>query len=183
VSEPSAYTPQDAIGLLRIYNRHRDFVRLALLKLANALNERGVVHDASKMLDDEFAGFSRISAIYRTQKFGSQEYAASMNREKATIDLHFSRNSHHPEYPTYGAPDGSGLLGSEIVEYEAGLSARELTFLDVIEMVCDWWGARLGYDDARSWAESAKLNLEHKGKYLTPGQRWLAEQVIRFFEP
>jgi len=140
------------------------------------LNERAIVHDASKMLDDEFAGFSRINAAARLQKFGSPEYAEGMRRERSTIDLHFSRNSHHPERM------GMGLLGSEVVEHDVGRGPKEMTFLDVIEMVCDWWGARLGYGDSRSWKEGAVLNMEHKGKYLTPEQRWLAQQVVDFFD-
>ena len=179
--EQNNYEPQDAINLLRSYTRHRDYVRLALRRVESALAERREVHDASKLLDDEFSGFSRINKAARVQKFGSPEYAKGMKRERGTIDLHFSRNSHHPEHATYGAPDGSGLQGSEVVEYDCGVSAREQTFLDVIEMVCDWWGAGKGYDDPRPWRESAALNLEHKGKYLTPEQRWLAEQVVEFF--
>lgn len=147
--------PQDAFGLLRSYSRHRDYVRLALRKVENALAERSLVHDASKMLDDEFAGFSRINAAARINKFGSPEYKEGMVRERPTIDLHFSRNSHHPEFTA-------------------------MTFLDVIEMVCDWWGAGKGYDDPRPWKDSAALNFESKGKYLTPEQRWLAEQIVQF---
>lgn len=174
--------PSDGFGLLRSYSRHRDFVRLALSRVERALYERAMVHDASKMLDDEFAGFSRINAAARINKFGSPEYKEGMKRERATIDLHFSRNSHHPEYPTYGAPDGSSLMGSEVVAYDAGVSPRELTFLDIIEMVCDWWGASKGYDDPLAWSDTVALNFESKGKYLTPEQRWLAEQVVTFLE-
>jgi len=72
---PREFTPADAFGLLRSYSRHRDFVRLALLHVTQALERRGVEHDASKMLDDEFAGFARINAAARVQKFGSPEYA------------------------------------------------------------------------------------------------------------
>ncbi len=180
----SDFTPNDAFGLLRSYSRHRDYVRLALLVVIQALERRSLEHDTSKMLDDEFSGFARINAIARVHKFGSSEYAASMKQEKATIDLHFSRNSHHPERPT--------LLG-ESAETERGLpddatywAARDgarTTFLDVIEMVCDWWGARRGYDDnKRSWRESIALNIEHKGKYLTAEQQWLVQEVAAFLE-
>lgn len=170
----NTYEPQDAINLLRSYTRHRDFVRLALHRVGNALAERGIVHDATKLLDDEFSGFSRINKAARVNKFGSEEYKDGMRRERAVIDLHFDRNAHHPER------QGMGLMGSEVVEHDAGRGPREMTFLDVIEMVCDWWGAGRGYDDPRPWAESAALNLETKGKYLTPGQRWLAESVVAY---
>lgn len=158
--------PDDAFGLLRSYSRHLMFVRLALLAVQQELERRGIVHDASKMLDDEFAGFSRINAAARIH---SPEYAEGMKRERGTIDLHFSRNSHHPEYHH---DDGAEFMGTHL--------APNMGFLDVIEMVCDWWGARQGYDDPRPWEESVKLNLEQKGKYLPPEQLWLARQVADF---
>jgi len=169
-----SYEMNDAINLLRSFSRHRDFVRLALHRVADALAERAIVHDASKLLDDEFNGFSRINHAARVNKFGSPGYAEGMRRERDVLDLHFSRNRHHPEHAAVG-PDGKGLQGSRIPRPHC-----EMSFLDVIEMVCDWWGAAQGYDDPRSWSDSAKLNLAHKGKYLTPTQRWLAEQVIAF---
>ena len=170
-----AFTPDDAFGLLRSYSRHRDFVRLALLTVIHALERRALEHDASKMLDDEFAGFARINAVARVNKFGTPEYKKAMQQERTTVDLHFSRNRHHPEHASLN------LKGSEVTEYELGL--RGMSFLDVIEMVCDWWGARKGYDDNRmTWPESVKMNLESKGKYLTPGQRWLVQEVAAMLE-
>lgn len=174
-----SYDEKDAINLLRSYSRHRDFVRLALHRVARDLDERAIIHDASKLLDDEFSGFSRINGIARVQKFGSPEYKESMRTERPTIDTHFKRNSHHPERPE--------LLAGKTTEpddykYMCALAEHEMTFLDVIEMVCDWWGARLGYDDPRPWRDSVKLNIHSKGKYLTPEQRWLADQVAGFLE-
>lgn len=152
-----AQVMEGAFGLLRSYSRHLMFVRLALAKVQQALENRGIVHDASKMLDDEFEGFSRINKHARVHKFGSQEYKDGMAQEKPTIDLHFQRNSHHPEF-------------------------HEQTFLDIIEMVCDWWGARKGYDSTMSWADSVDLNLLQKGKYMSKEQQWLARQVADFLE-
>jgi len=151
------FTPDDAFGLLRSYSRHRDSVRLALALVTQQLERRAILHDASKMMDDEFAGFARINAAARVNKFGSPEYAESMQRERATIDLHFSRNPHHPEN-------------------------RQQNFLDVIEMVCDWWGARKGYSDPRTWADTVELNLTSKGKHLSAEQQWLARQVAEVLD-
>jgi hypothetical protein len=178
------FTASDAFGLLRSYSRHRDFVRLALTLVQQAIERRAIEHDASKMLDDEFSGFARINAVARTQKFGTPEYKASMAAERSTINLHFSRNSHHPERPK--------LLG-EAAEVQRGLpddftywQARDgasMTFLDVIEMVCDWWGARLGYDDNRmTWLESVTTNLESKSQYLSNWQIALVHDVATFLD-
>ena len=178
---PREFTPADAFGLLRSYSRHRDFVRLALLHVTQALERRGVEHDASKMLDDEFAGFARINAAARVQKFGSPEYAEAMQRERGTIDLHFTRNSHHPERPKLlgeAAETERGL--PDDMTYWAARQGAEMTFIDVIEMVCDWWGARKGYGDSRTWEESVELNFKSKANYLSGHQLWLAREVAAF---
>jgi len=177
----SEFTPNDAFGLLRSYSRHRDYVRLALAFVTQALERRAIEHDASKMLDDEFAGFARINAIARVHKFGSEEYKASMKQEKATIDLHFSRNSHHPERPKLIA-DADPLAHDDFHYWNARDAAR-MTFLDVIEMVCDWWGARKGYDDNRMpWLESVAMNLKSKGDHLSEWQIALVHEVAAFLE-
>jgi hypothetical protein len=179
--EDQNYAPQDAFGLLRSYIAHRAYLAEAVGFVRSELERRVTVHDLSKLKDDEFAGFSRINAAARIHKFGSPEYKEGMVRERAVIDLHFLRNSHHPERPK--------LLGEQ-AERERGLpddatywTARdgaEMTFLDVIEMVCDWWAARKGYGDARPWEESVKLNFAAKGKYLNEWQTALANDVAYF---
>jgi hypothetical protein len=176
--------PQDAIGLLRSFAAHRAHLAEGIGLIVAVLERRAAVHDLSKLGDDEFAGFARINATARINKFGSPEYKAGMDRERPTIDLHFSRNRHHPERPT--------LLG-EAAEKERGLpddctywTAREdatMTALDVIEMVCDWWAARKGYaNDSRTWRESAAQNMEQKGQYLNEGQTWLVWEIVALLE-
>ena len=149
------YQASDAFGLLRSFTRHVGFVQYALRSIAHDLDQRATVHDLSKLSDEEFAGFARINAAARVHKFGSPEYSKGMDRERAVIDLHFARNRHHPE-------------------------RQPQTFLDIIEMVCDWWGARKGYDDPRSWADTVKLNIEKKGAYLSSQQLWLVREVATF---
>jgi hypothetical protein len=177
----SDFTPDDAFGLLRSYSRHRDFVRLALLHVVHDIERRSLTHDASKMLDDEFAGFARINKIARVHKFGTDEYRASMQKERETIDLHFSRNSHHPERPTLlgESAEAQRRLPDDFTYWQARDGAR-MTFLDVIEMVCDWWGARKGYGDSRPWLESVELNFKSKGSLLSDEQLWLAREVVAF---
>lgn len=176
--------PQDAFGLVRSFIRHVGFVKVAMARVEADLARRALEHDLSKMLDDEFAGFSRINAAARVHKFGSPEYAAGMDRERATIDLHFSRNSHHPERPyLLGQAAERERGGPDDFTFWSAHDAARMTFLDIIEMVCDWWGARKGYDDPRPWAESVRMNLAQKGKHLTNEQLWLATEVARFLEP
>lgn len=155
--------PEDAFGLIRSFTRHVGYVKFALGKVSNAIQERATVHDLSKLLDDEFSGFSRINKAARVNKFGSPEYAEGLRREKGTIDQHYARNRHHPEYYT---------------EFDAG--GTSMSFLDIIEMVCDWWGAGKGYDSKMSWEKSVDLNIENKGKHLSAEQLWLAREVAAF---
>ena len=154
----------DKISTLRSIARHREFVADGLEMVANELRHRGRVHDLSKYLDDEFAGFARINRIARENEFGSDEYAQAMKRERETIHLHFSRNSHHPEHRELHDPE------------------RPLSFLDIIEMVCDWRGAAKGYSDPRPWSETVEINFAHKGPRLSPEQMWLARQVATWLE-
>jgi hypothetical protein len=181
MSENTSYEPQDAFGLLRSYIAHRAYLGEAVGLVTAALDRRVIVHDLSKLRDDEFAGFSRINAAARINKFGSPEYVEGMKRERGTIDTHFKRNSHHPERPS--------LLGNQ-AEIDRGLpddftywSARDgarMNFLDVIEMVCDWWAARKGYNDTRPWRESVELNFKAKAKFLSEWQLALARDVAEF---
>lgn len=173
--------PQDAIGLLRSFIAHRAYLAEGLGLVTAELDRRAVVHDLSKLKADEFAGFSRINAAARIHKFGSPEYKEGMTRERGVIDLHFSRNSHHPERPKLmgeAAEQARGL--PDDATYWAAHSASQMSFLDVIEMVCDWWAARKGYDDPRPWLESVQLNFDAKAKHLNEHQLWLAREVAAF---
>lgn len=173
--------PQDAIGLLRSFIAHRAYLAEGIGLVVADLDRRVTVHDLSKLKTDEFAGFSRINAAARIHKFGSPEYIDGMKREKATIDLHFSRNSHHPERPKLMGAAAEAERGlPDDATYWAAHTAARMTFLDVIEMVCDWWAARKGYDDPRSWPESVKLNIDAKKKHLSSEQQWLATEVAEF---
>lgn len=167
----------DQVATLRSIIRHRAFVADGLSRIARAVSARAEVHDLSKLLDDEFEGFARINAVARTFKFGSPEYAASIESERPTVELHYSRNRHHPEFHGHPA-EGRVATGAEAL-------AERMTFLDIIEMVVDWWAAHNGYGGSASgsgWLESASLNLLKKGAYLSREQRWLAEEVIRVLD-
>ncbi len=173
----------DAFGLLRSFLAHRAYLAEAHGLVVADLERRAAVHDLSKLKDDEFAGFSRINVAARAHKFGSPEYQAGIDAERGTVDLHYLRNSHHPERANLAGrlAEAERGLPDDATYWEAHGAAR-MTFLDVIEMVCDWYAAWKGYADTRSWADSSALNLEKKGLLLTREQRWLAAEVIVFLE-
>lgn len=149
----------DAVQALRTIAAHRDLVRLGLLALSQDLERRSLAHDLSKLSPDEFAGFSRINRIAREHPFGSDEYRASMRLESETIRLHYSRNSHHPEHHP---------------------SPKEMGFLDIVEMVCDWRAAYLVYGSQGTWTENIQRQAERYGPSFTAAQWWLVEQVAEW---
>lgn len=183
MSEDQNYEPKDAFGLLRSYIAHRAYLAAAVGFVRADLGRRAVVHDLSKMRDDEFAGFSRINAAARVYKHGTPEYDAGIDRERPIVDLHYIRNSHHPERPTLMGEAAEEVRGlPDDFTYWAARDGAAMTFLDVIEMVCDWWAAWKGYADPRPWRESVERCFEAKGKYLNPSQLWLAREVALFLE-
>jgi hypothetical protein len=171
--------PVDGVQLLRSYLLHCRYVQRGINRVATALHERADSHDDSKLFADEFAGFSRINQAAREHPYGSPEYRAGLEQEKPTIDLHYSRNSHHPEH---------GRLLGEAAERERGLpddatyweAYKPMTFIDLIEMVCDWRGAYLAYGSQGTWDENMKKQRERYLKRFNAKEWWLIEEVAAF---
>lgn len=168
----------DQIRTLNTIVHHRLRVQQALQKVTQALERRALVHDESKFREDEFEGFSRINATARQFPYGSEEYRASLKAEKPTIDLHYARNDHHPEF--YLHPD-FGNYASD---------ANGMGLLAVIECVCDWWAAWKVYDGQRapeqrsSWKENLekqRIRFKEAGR-LSEAQWWAVEQVAALLE-
>lgn len=160
----------DRIKVLNTMVHHRLHVQEALQVLIHSLERRALIHDASKFQEDEFEGFARINGVARQFPYGSDEYRASLKAEKDTIQRHYHRNSHHPEY--WDAPDhnvGTTMMG----------------LLDLIEMVCDWWAAWKVYDGQRevskrsSWQENIAKQRDRflESGTLTKEQWFVVEQV------
>lgn len=153
--------PIDGVHLLRSYEIHCRYVKRGLERIGTDLSERAERHDDSKMFADEFDGFTRINKAAREHPYLSPEYKAGLAAERSTIDLHYSRNSHHPEF-------------------HGEKSATKMGFLDIIEMVCDWRGAFLGYGSKGTWEENMARQRERYRLWFTKEQWWLVEQVSAF---
>lgn len=104
--------------------RHQGEVSARLRELARQLEKRADLHDLSKFKEDEFEGFVEINRVARKYPYGSPEYKASIDGNQA-VQLHFTRNSHHPEYHANGIDD--------------------MDFIDFVEMAIDWLGATATY--------------------------------------
>lgn len=148
-------TPEAACTATMI--RHITEVRRAILRVRHDLESRAEAHDLSKWSPEEFPGFTRINATARQHPYGSEEYKASIRAEKPTVKRHQEGNSHHPE-------------AHEPFLYEMG-------WLDLIEMVCDWWAASQTYGTT-PWPEVLQRQRE-RWKW-SPEQWWLIEQVAGF---
>ena len=149
--------PPDVAALVTI-QRHITTVQKYLNVIISRLQTRSLEHDLSKLSKDEFAGFVEVNQIARLHPYGSPEYKASLAGNK-TIDLHFSRNSHHPEYWPSGVDD-MGLL-------------------DLIEMATDWKAASLTYGQT-SLQDS--LAIQQKRFNLDDKMMWLISLIIEELE-
>jgi hypothetical protein len=165
----------DETACLASIQQHRDLVRAQLESVAHQLTERGRLHDLSKLREDELAGFARINRIARENPYGSQEYRDSLAQERPTIQLHYSRNSHHPEY--HGDPKESRCC----IGLEA--AAEHMSLLDLIEMVCDWRGAYLGYGSQGTWGENIERQQERFAHWFALEQWWVILQVAAMLDP
>lgn len=113
-----------------------DFPPLALwLDLA----KRGLIHDLSKYRRDEAEGFARTIDRLKKTKYGTEAYKALLREIKPSIERHYRRNRHHPEW------------------HEDGYEGMNLA--DRIEMVADWGAAvrrQAGGDLERSIVQNAE---------------------------
>lgn len=149
---------EDAIQALRTIIAHRDHVRVRMLPVLQELERRALNHDLSKLNKDEFDGFVRINRAAREKPYGSESYISGMRQEKPTIELHYSRNSHHPEH-------------------FQGDSATDMDFLDIIEMVCDWRAAWHTYGSQGSWRDNLNKQRDRYNETFSTGQWWLIIEV------
>ncbi len=147
-------TPESAV--LATMHRHLVYLREGLMKIRHALEHRGLVHDQSKFGSEEFAGFSRINATARQYPYGSEEYKSALRAERPTIDSHYKNNSHHPEFHE---------------------NLSDMGWLDITEMVCDWWAAGQAYGTT-PWHKTLEIQKERFD--WSPEQWWLIEQVASF---
>ena len=134
-----------------------------LTKITQNLTNRAEVHDRSKMEDDEFEGFTAFNRIHPDLEYGSEEYKESFESirpyTEESIKKHQSRNSHHPEYHT---------------------DVRSMGWIDIIEMVCDWYAASQTYSSNGSFQKSVDIC---KNKYnFSTEQLWLIDEIATFLE-
>ena len=140
--------------------RHKWYVMLECFKLKQYW--RGVTHDLSKFLPDEFIPYARyFYGKYRKQsELNTYEktyyWDCIKTQEQVEEDFnlawlkHQKRNKHHWQYWILEEDSGKQIL----------LPMPKIYYL---EMICDWKGAGKainGKDDTRGWYEKNYLNIK-----------------------
>ncbi|MEN2465914.1 DUF5662 family protein [Ornithinibacillus sp. JPR2-1] len=106
---------------------HINQVRKCLNRFIVELEERGRVHDKSKLESPEIEIFTEYTPKLAKSTYGSDEYNENLKGMQKALKHHYENNSHHPEH------------------YPNGIQGMDL--LDIIEMICDWKAATLRHDD------------------------------------
>ena len=137
-------TPEMVAFFERRTQEHIERVRRCLLLLAKVtghgaeLEERGTVHDASKLGPEERVPYVWLTEYHRRRRRGEAfEYPKGVATQvKEAIHHHVTTNRHHPEFHA---------------------DPNDMSEVDLIEMVCDWtaMAQELGEEggSARAWAD------------------------------
>ena len=129
---------------------HIDRVGDFLDQAIENLQQRKLIHDASKMAEPELSAFDIATPKLATLTYGSEEYKQSLAELGPALQHHFDFNDHHPEH------------------YQNGI--RGMSLMALIEMLCDWRAAseRTAQrtddpDKVKTFTEGLKYNQERFG--------------------
>lgn len=106
---------------------HKFWVAFFMLRICARLTWRAVFHDLSKYSPAEARGFASAIGRLHGTTYGSDEYKELLKELEPTIQLHYKRNSHHPEH------------------YPEGIDGMDMC--DFVEMYCDWKAATRKHAD------------------------------------
>jgi len=132
--------------------RHIERVRNLLNKVVLELNNRGEIHDQTKLKTPEVELFTEYTPKLSGTTYGSEEYNKYRKEMQAALDHHYANNRHHPEFHKNGIDD--------------------MDLLDLIEMLCDWKAASERHNDG-----NIGKSIEHNGVRFQ-----MSSQLIRIFE-
>lgn len=122
--------------------RHIETVRNHLNACIQELLIRAEQHDQSKLESPEVEAYDAITHRLRGLTYGSEEYRAVLREYKPAIEHHYAHNRHHPEWHKNGY--------------------RDMTLIDLLEMLCDWKSASLRHDNGNI-NKSLEINQQRFG--------------------
>ncbi len=127
-----------------------------LFACSSILDDRGRIHDESKLEEPEKSTFDACTAKLKAMAYGSEEYKAALAELKPALDHHYAANSHHPEHYPNGV-DGMSLF-------------------DLVEMLMDWKAATERMKGGGDIYRSLEINTERFK--LTPQLRSILLNTI-----
>lgn len=107
--------------------KHIKQVRLFLDTLEDAIYNRGMQHDKSKLSEPEKSIFDEYTPKLAISTYGSDEYKTYLKEMKVALDHHYANNRHHPEFHLEGV--------------------KGMNLIDLCEMICDWKAATMRHND------------------------------------
>ena len=143
----------------------------SMTEYADELNERALIHDASKYGPEERIPYIWLTEYHRCRRAGeSFSYPDGMEeRVRSAIDHHMTTNRHHPDFHS---------------------DPNDMTDVDLIEMVCDWtaMAQEFGQDggSARGWADKtigSRLHLNDSKRRFVYAMIDILERSQRFLQP
>lgn len=128
--------------------KHIALVQHYIKIMTDELTQRGLDHDASKLVAPEVEVFAKNTKKLARLKFQnennelSDEYKASLADLKVALDHHYAVNRHHPEHFANGVED--------------------MTWTDIGEMLADWKAASLRQNNG-NLLKSVETNAKRFG--------------------
>lgn len=119
--------------------KHIENVRKFIRFITDRLTQRGVDHDASKMVSPEVELFAQHTKQLSMTTYDSEEYKQHLEALKPALEHHYATNRHHPEHFANGVDD--------------------MTLVDLVEMFCDWKASTLRHNDG-NLLKSIEINAE-----------------------
>jgi hypothetical protein len=107
--------------------KHIARVNELLHAVVSELLRRADRHDATKLESPEKEVFDDLTPKLNNTTYNSDEYKKFLEELKPALDHHYANSRHHPEH------------------YPRGI--RDMTLMDLIEMLCDWKAASERHND------------------------------------
>lgn len=131
--------------------KHIEKVRKYIKLFTDALTQRGIDHDKSKLETPEAEEFASVNDKLAKLTYGSEDYNKCIKEElKVALDAHYAKNRHHPEHFPNGIDD--------------------MNLVDILEMFADWKASSERQDNGNLLAtikENAnRFNIDDQLKHI-----------------
>ncbi len=122
--------------------KHIENVRKFIKIITDALTNRAIKHDSSKLESPEVDIFTEYTPKLAASTYGTEEYNGFLEEMGAALQHHYAVNRHHPEHFSRGIND--------------------MTLVDIVEMLCDWKAASLRQNNG-NLLKSIEVNAQRFG--------------------